>query len=140
MQRRLLICWRDRHETAHIELQLIPAQMHEVVDLARQHTGLLRLLAGIDLKKHRKLASQPGHFLAQLARQLFPVDGLDDIKKRNRLAHLVGLERADKMQFNIPPALAQGGPFPGGLLNTVFTKNPLARLQNRLNTAEIVGF
>src|SRR4029079_8643717 len=45
----LLVERRDAHEARNVELQFVPAEAEETGGLLRQHAGLLRLLAGVDL-------------------------------------------------------------------------------------------
>ncbi len=140
MRRGLFIGRRNAHHAGHRQIQLISAKRYKGIGLARCDTGLLRLLAGIDLHEARGPDAGGIHFAGQLAGQLFAVDGLDHIEHRQRLLDLVGLQRADQMQLDAVELLFQARPFGFGLLHPVFTEHPLAGLQHRADILRIEGF
>ena len=101
--------------------------------LAGQHAGLLRLLAGVDLHEQTRALADARHLLGESARELGPVDGLDHVEQRDRLAHLVRLQRTDQMQLDAGMARLQRRPFGLRLLHAVLAEAALARADRLLD-------
>ena len=122
-----LVRWRDAHQSADIEPALARGNVEQRVKLVHRHTGLLRLVSGIDLNEAGHLPADLVHRLAQLTRELWPVQRLDHVEKRDRIFRLVGLQRSDKVKFQSRDAGAPVGPVRMCLLNAVFAEHKLAR-------------
>ena len=91
MRRSRLMRRRDAHQTAHRQLQLIPAMDDEMRCIGGHNAGLLRLFAGVDLNQKRQYAPAPGELRLQGFRQPGAIERLDHVEQAHRLAHLVGL-------------------------------------------------
>ena len=126
MRRGRFISRRNAHETVDFEPEFVPTLRDECVCRIRKNARLLRLCAGIDLNEQFHFTILPTYFIAQCARDFRPVDGLNDVKKPDRLTRLVRLERADKPQFDIGMVRPQRRPFRLRLLDAVFPENALA--------------
>ena len=112
--------------------KLVATQRDERFGLARQHAGLLRLLAGVDLHEQTRALASARHFLGESARELWPVDGLDHVEQGDRLAHLVRLQRTDEMKLDAGMALLQRRPFGLRLLHAILAE---ARADQRRSPA-----
>jgi len=130
VHRGFLLERRDAHQAGHIEFELIAAERHERRRLPGQHAGLLRLRSGVDLDEEREPLALALHLLGDGARDLFPVDGVDGVEQLDRLLGLVGLQRADQMQFDLGKFGFQRRPFGLRLLHAVLAEAALAGLQN----------
>ena len=106
--------------------KLVAAKRDERFGLAREHAGLLRLLAGIDLHEEARALAGAFDLLGERARELRPVDGLDHVEQRDRLAHLVRLQRTDEMQLDAGWRSLQRRPFGVRLLHAVLAEAALA--------------
>ena len=115
------------------EPERVAAQRDEGVGLGRKHAGLLRLLAGVDLHEKPRTLVRARHFLGERAGELGPVDRLDHIEQRDRLAHLVRLERADEMKLDAGMTLSQGRPLGLCLLHPVLAEDALTRVDRLLD-------
>ncbi len=129
---------RDAHQPGDGEAQAA-AEGDEAVDACRQHAGLLRLLAGIDLDEERRLALLPLHFAGQRLGELRPVERLDDVEQRHRLLHLVGLQRADEMELEPGMAGFEGGKFRLRLLHAVLAEAALPGGDRRGDGGRVMG-
>ena len=58
---------------------------------------------------------------------------MDHVKQLHRGAGFVGLQRPKQVQLNTRIGLLPRGPLVLGFLHAVFTENPVAFLQNRLD-------
>ena len=94
--------------------------------LARQDTGLLGLFPRVNLhEQHRNCASFIT-FCRQSIRQLDPVKGLDTIKERCGVLHLVCLQGPDQMQLQIAKFSFELAELAMSFLDTVLPKQALA--------------
>ncbi len=139
MQGRLLIYRRDAHQADHRQAQFIPAQADEGIGVQGQDAGLLVFLAGVDLNIALRPATCFFHFPGQGAGQLWPIDGFDNIKKRNGVFDLVALQRPDQVQADMGELLFQGRPFCFCFLHLVFAELPLPGLDHGADALGRVG-
>src|SRR3990167_6938075 len=94
-----LVDRRYAHQPLDIETVFGTTVPKEGIDLARRDAALLRLLAGIHLDpESRDLHAARRRFL-QLARKRWPIERMDHVEERDRVAELVGLQRADQMEL-----------------------------------------
>ena len=77
--------------------------------------------------------------LGKLGGDLFAVDGLDAVEQRHRLLRLVGLQRADQVQFDVGEFLLQRRPFALRFLHAVFAEDALAGLDDRTDVGGLEG-
>ncbi len=138
MRRRFVLERRDAHQPDHVEAQR-PALGDEGVGLHGRHAGLLLLLAGIDLHEDRQTPALLRHLLRQRLGQLGPVDALNDVEQRHRFLRLVGLQRADQVQFEIRPYRLQRRELALRLLHAVLAEHALAGPQQRLDLVRAMG-
>src|SRR5579859_8277667 len=89
---------RNAHEPLRRQVKGLAASVDKSVRVAWSHTGLLRLLAGIDLHIKLRRAALFLNLVSDNPQELFPVQGLDDIEKRHGVAGLIGLKRSDQMK------------------------------------------
>ena len=107
------------------ETEILATERDERVGLGRQHAGLLRLLASIDLHEEARALARSGHFLGESAGELRAIDRLDHVEQRDRLAHFVGLKRPDEMKLDVGMALLQQRPFGMRLLHAILAEHAL---------------
>ena len=86
---------RNAHQSLHRQFQLVPAKSNEGDRLARIDASLLRLKPRIDLHIKTKAAALFGTFFGQRTGDFLPVDALYDVKQRDGIRRLVGLQRTD---------------------------------------------
>ena len=79
------------------------------------------------------------HLAGQRLGQPRPVHRLDHVEQRHRLAHLVGLQRADQMEPQIAVCALSAGYFACGLLHPVLAEDALAGRQRRGDRVGAVG-
>src|SRR5690348_3662290 len=65
MHRRLLVEGWNAHQPFDDEIEILPTERDEFVDLGRQHAGFLRLLASIDLHEEARAIPRSRHFLGE---------------------------------------------------------------------------
>ncbi len=125
----------------NVELQLVPAEAEETGGLFRQHAGLLRLLAGVDLDEELQALALLRHFLGDGCGDLGPVDGVDGVEESDGLLGLVGLQRPDQVQLDVGIARAQRRPLGLGLLHAVLAEQAMAGVEDGLDVlgAERLG-
>ncbi len=121
---------RNAHQPLHGEAQSAATFGQESIRANRGDAGFLRLLACIDLDIESWRSAGPLDLVGELPCQPGPVEGLDDMEQRHRVANLVGLQRADESQFE---TIGSAAPPAGGLPHPVFSEDPLARRQHRLD-------
>jgi hypothetical protein len=141
MRTRIFLEGRDAHQPLDLQPVLTAAPLHEGHRLARVDAGLLLLQPGIDLDVEARAPALLVHLLGQFPGDLFAVDRLDDVEQRHRLLGLVGLQRADQMQFDVGEFRLQRRPFALRLLHPVFAEDALAGLDHRADVilAESLG-
>ncbi len=122
---------RDAHEPPDPQAEPVPAFGDESVSLARRDPGLLRLLAGVDLNEEPRGAALTGDLGGERPGDFRTVHRLDDIEQGDRFFRLVGLERADEVEFYVGPARLEGGPFRLSLLHPVLAEPAVAGLKER---------
>src|SRR5260221_4074353 len=128
MRARMLFGRWDTHKTDDRQFQLITTASDKSVRLLWPDTRLLWLLTGIDLDIELLGTRLLGDFLRECNRQFFPIEGLDHVKKRHGFFDLVGLQRADQVQFEWPISrlqILQGWIFVRCFLDAVLTKDQL---------------
>ena len=99
MRRRRLVGRRNAHQPADREPIVVAAARQERIGVLRQHAGLLRLGAGVDLDEQQRPAALLGDLLGQRLAQARPVDRMDGVEQRHRLLGLVRLQRPDHVQL-----------------------------------------
>ncbi len=127
MRRGRFVGRRNTHQPCDRKPIGFTAGLEERIGRFRQHAGLLRLGAGVDLHEQGRRAALLGDLLGQGLAERGAVDGVDGIEQRHRLLRLVRLQRADQMECNIGVALLQRRPFGPGLLDAVFAEYALSR-------------
>ena len=101
MQRRIFINRRNTHQADDRQAHPVAAFFYEFIRIQRQNTRLLPLFTSIDLNENIGAAIQPFHFLSEGPRQLFSIEGLDNIKQGNCISSLVSLQRANQMDNRV---------------------------------------
>ena len=129
----ILASRRNAHQSGDIELQRIAAKLDELHCIIRRNASLLWLETGIDLNIELEIPALLGDFHSKRARNLLAINRLDDIKERDSLGSLVGLQRPYQMQFHTIKLLTQAGPLALRFLDPVFPENALPSLQCRTN-------
>ena len=124
---------RNAHQARHRQAVAVAAGGEKSVGLLRQHAGLLRLGAGIDLDEQQRTAPLPGDLLGERLGEACPVDRVDRVEQRHRLLRLVRLQRADQVQFEAGMPGQQRRPFGLCLLHAVFAEHALAGGDDRLD-------
>ena len=108
----------------------LPAKREKRVRVLRQHARLLRLGAGVDLDEEPRRLAALLDFHGKGGGDLLAVDRLDDVEGLDRLARLVGLQRADQVKLDrladFGCARAQVAPFRDRLLHAIFSEPRLA--------------
>lgn len=117
---------RDTHQALDRQLKR-PACGDEAIGFERRDSGLLRLLAGVDLDEAAPRSTRTVELPRQMLGQLLPVQGLDHIEQRDRRLDLVGLQRSDQVKLQAFDILASRRPMSLGLLHTVLAEHALAR-------------
>jgi len=125
--------WGDAHQAFDGKTEVFATERDELIGLRWNHAGLLRLLSGIDLNEEARVLAGSRHLLGESARKLGAIDRLDRIEQRDRLAHLVGLERSDEMELDICVALLQCGPFRMRLLHAILAELALTGVDRLLD-------
>ena len=90
-----------------------------------QHSGFLLFGRNIHLHQYIQRWQASGALFAQAAGNFVTVNGFYPLEVFGDGTRLVGLQRADKMPFNIGQ-MAEGGDFVHAVLQVVFTKAALA--------------
>lgn len=67
------------------------------------------------------------------------IERVDAVEQGHRLIRLVGLELADKVEFDFRAALAQRRPLGGHFLHPVFAEHALAGFDQRQDRGRLVG-
>src|SRR5690606_26778864 len=120
---------RYAHEAANGEAVTLAAGGDKGRRLLRRHTGLLRLLAGVDLHEQAGRAALLLHLRGQGGRDPVAVHALDDVEQGDGLLRLVGLEGTYQVQLYVRILRAKRGPFRLRLLHAVLAEDALARRQ-----------
>jgi len=128
MRRGGLIGRRDTHQPLDRKLQR-PACRDKPVRLRRHHSGLLRLFARVDLDETAARRARTVKLPRQMLCQFLPVEGLDHIEQRDRIAHLVGLQRPHQVKLKIVQSFPSFGPVSLGLLHAVLAEHALTGRQ-----------
>ena len=115
----------NAHEAFDPKAVLGPTAADKRHRLSGRDTALLRLLADIDLHIDRQWPLCPTHFDAQRYRQLFPIEAFDAVEQRDGIAHLVGLQWPDEVQFDVGELSLQGRPLFLRFLDPVFSEETL---------------
>mgnify|MGYP006191542589 CR=1 FL=1 len=102
MQRWRLIDRGNTHQAANRQADRT-AIADKIIELSRYYARLLLLFSGIDLNKTGQYPLLLFHFCHKRISELFPVHGFNTVKQRNGLLDLVGLQRADKVEADLPP-------------------------------------
>ena len=131
MWRRHFINRRNAHETRNQESICIAASFHEIVGRVRQHPGLLRFGACVDLDKQDWRPTLPLNLFGERCAQARSIDGMNGIEELNGFFRFVRLQRTNQMELHIGKAVTESWPFGAGFLYPVFAKDTLAGGQNR---------
>ena len=135
VQRRFLVERRDAHQPLHRQSVFVAAGGDELVGPGREDSGLLGFFAGVDLDQTGGASARPIHLAGESGGELRPVHGLYRVEQRDRIARLVGLERADQVQRGVGSGLAERRPLGLRLLHPVLAEGSVTgryRLPNRL--------
>ena len=85
MRRRRFVGRRNAHQPVDRQPISVAAPRQKRIGILRQHAGLLRLGAGVDLDEQQRPAALLGDFLRQRLAQARPVDRMDGVEQRHRL-------------------------------------------------------
>ena len=140
MRPRIFIRRRDAHQPLDGEAVFLAAALDKGDGFLRRNAGFLFFKSGIHL--HVELWGLVLLFDldGQGGCDLFTVDGFDDIEEGDGIGGLVGLQRADEMQFDAGIIVAQSRPFGLCFLHAVFTEDALACVEDRADFLRIEGF
>lgn len=127
MRGRRLVRRRNAHQSFDREAEFLDATADELVGRLRRNPGFLGFAAGIDLNEEAGRRALARDLFGKGRGDLRAVDGFDDVKQRNRIGGLVGLQRSYEAKLDSVILVAQSGPFPLGFLNAVLAENALAR-------------
>src|ERR1700730_1166015 len=130
MRRRRLFDGRDGHEARDGKSELAAALGEKLIGFFRQHARLLQLAAGVDLDEELEPTALFRHLLGDGTGDLGPVDGVNGVEQRHRLARLVRLQRADQMQLEAGIERAQRRPFGLRLLEAVAAQYRMASVKH----------
>src|SRR5690606_14510845 len=111
----------------------------EVQCLFRQYSGFLRFTADIDLHQNVQIRHGIRALLAEATGNFVAVDGFHPVKMPGHQARFIGLQRADKMPFNIAQ-MRQRSNFFQTVLYIIFTKSALAQPVDGLYLSGGFGF
>jgi hypothetical protein len=143
MRRRLFALRRDAHQPGRGKTMFVSARGDEGIRFYRKNTSFLRFFPRVDLDvKYGRGGVRARALHGQLGREAGAIEGFDHIKQGKGIRDLVGLERANQMQFNIGVALTKVRPFSGSFLNPIFTKHAMAglkRRRDRVNTVTLAN-
>ena len=113
------------HESLHLQARQSEEFLDPTLQIPRGKTVLGPLPRDIDLQQHLGEKSLLTRDPVDVPRKIGRVDAMDELKMRQRLAHLVRLEMSDE----VPPEFCrQQRDLRQGLLNAVFTEKQLPRL------------
>ena len=133
VRRGIFICRRDAHQPGDVQTNLITTRGNEPVSIFWQCSGLLGFLAGVDLQKQIRVPALSLDFTRKHARKFDPIDGMYGVEQGHCVLGLVGLQGTNQMYMGIRKGFAKRRPFLLCFLNSVFTKDPLARLKDGNN-------
>ena len=133
MRGRRFVRGRNAHESFDRQFQLFAAQRDEGRCILRRYTGLLRLLARVDLNETGRSLAYAIDLCPQGLCELRPVERVDDVEQLNSLAHLVALQRADQMKLDIREFRFESRPFRFGFLHAVLAIDAMTGLKHRTN-------
>ena len=68
------------------------------------------------------------------------INHVDGIKQRHGGPHLVGLQRANKVQFNVREALEEGRPLSLGFLQPILAEDAMSLSKHRLDAIKRLKF
>lgn len=128
-----LIDRRNAHQTNQSPRIGVSREGDEVSQAGRQHAGLLRLLAGVDLDKHIRCATDLLCSLRKCSHNLRPVDCLDNIEQCDRILGFVALQRPNEVERQSLD-ITTTAPMLLSFLNTVLTKNPVPAFKRCFNS------
>src|SRR5690606_19922041 len=120
-----LTVWRDAHKAHDLEPVHIAATGNEIDRFIHWNPGFLLFPADIDLDEAGKALARACHFLSQYPGEFVSINAFDDIKQRDSLARLVGLERTNQMELQVGIFVPQRRPFVLGLLHPVLAEDTL---------------
>jgi len=133
MERGIFLGRRNTHQSCNREAKIIAAGGNEGISVPRKYAGLLLFFARVDLDKQFECATLFRHLRSKRLGELYPVYRMNCVEQRDRVAHLVGLQRSDQMELCIRKGLFEVPPFLERLLNAIFTKYPVAGVKYRAN-------
>jgi hypothetical protein len=113
--------------------------VEQFADPAGQDAGHLGLGTGIYLDQHENRFAGTNARRRKGVGQLRPVQAFNYVGQPDRLARLVGLQRADDVQAQFGPGGAQGREFPRRLLHPVLPEGTLPGGQGRGDRLRRVG-
>lgn len=129
----------NAHQACEVEAVNVPRPREKRSDIAWRQSSLLGLFARIDLGQKAQCPVLLLHLRCKGASELVTVHRLDHIEKGYGFGHLVGLQRADEMEFDIRETLLQGWPFALGLLHAVFAEDAVTCIEHWEDRRGIVG-
>jgi len=121
---------RNAHQPLQFEAVEAAAILDEGVSRAGGNTSLLRLLAGIDLEIKPYRTARPLHLPSDGLSQTGSIKRLDDVKQRESVSGLIGLQRPYEAQLE---ALSPPCPPLCRFLHAVFAEDLLAGREHGLN-------
>ena len=124
---------RDTHQAFGFPVIGLAQRFNKALDLTGGEAGFLGLVARIDLYINMRAATYFVTGLSQRLNKFFAVNRFNHVKKSRSSFGLIGLQRADKTEFDffavVGKCLAPSGL---RLLDAVLTKNYLAQIKRRL--------
>ena len=129
----------NAHQACELQAVNVPRPREERIHIAWRQPGLLGLFARIDLGQKAQCPVLLLHLRCKGSSELVTVHRLDHIEKGHGLGHLVGLQRADEVEFDIRETLFQGRPFAFGLLHAVFAEDAVTGVEHWEDRRGIVG-
>lgn len=111
MRRRRFVRGRNAHKPPDRKLEPFPAKRDECGRFVRTYPGLLRFLAGVHLDEQQRNALSAIELGTERMRELRPVERMNGIEQRDRLADLVALQWPNEMKLQIRIIIFKGRPF-----------------------------
>ena len=130
MKRGFLAQRRNAHQADDRQAQCVPAMADEGDRILGRDAGLLRFLAGVHLDEKLQRLGRFCQLRLQGLGEFLPVQRMDGVEQFHRLAHFVGLQRADEMQLNAGKARAQFRPFRFGFLHPIFAEQAVTGFED----------
>ena len=130
MGRRVVLGWWNAHQSFDVEAMPFRSSAKEFIGLRGIDPSLLRFVSGINLHKELWTAALLRHLPGDRCSDLGAVYRVDGIEQGHGFCGLVALKRSYEMQFDVIEPFTERRPLGHGFLHAIFTKCPVAFLQN----------